>query len=346
MAKKSTTLRDIANKLDIDVSTVSKALKNHPKISDDTITKVNRVADELNYHPNNIAASLVKGKSNLLGVMVPHIDENFFASAIRGIENVAKNGGYHVAIFQSNDQKEDEKRNLDIMYRMKVDGIIASHAMQADTFDHYQNVIKQGIPLILFDRYNDTVNSDVVAIDDFKGAYEAVSHLIKQGCDKIAHMAGTLDVQIYSERFRGYKKALKDNKLIFDDSLVIESDLTLEDGRNLASHFLDKIDGIDAIFTSNDYAALGAIQVLKEHNLCIPDDVAIVGFSNENFTSFVTPTVTSVKQHSRKMGQVAAQLFLDQIPSAQESSSTIPVQKRILSPELIIRESSLKKDCS
>ncbi len=132
MAKNSTTLRDIANKLDIDVSTVSKALKNHPKISNDTITKVKRVANELNYHPNNIASSLVRGKTNLIGVMVPHTDDSFFASVIRGIETEAKKEGYNTVIFQSNDSPEDEERNFDIMYSMKVDGIIATHAMNIE----------------------------------------------------------------------------------------------------------------------------------------------------------------------------------------------------------------------
>lgn len=343
MKKKSATLGDIANKLNIDVSTVSKALKDHPKISDSTKRKVGEVAKKLNYHPNSIATALVKGTSNLIGVMVPHTDENFFASVIRGIETVAKEGGYRIIIFQSNDSTRDEISNIEIMYQAKVDGILASPAMETSHFDHYQNIIDHGLPLILFDRFNESIDSDVVAIDDYKGAYKAVAHLIEQGCKKIAHISGYQHVHIYNERLRGYKQALLDNGMPFDENLILESDMTLNHGRELTKNLFKITPFPDAIFASNDYTALGAIQTLKEHNINIPEQVAVVGFSNESFTSFVTPAISSVEQHSRKMGEIAAQLFLDQISeNAQSEGSNVP-RKTILTPELIVRESSRKK---
>lgn len=343
MAKKSTTLLDIAKELEIDVSTVSKALKNHPKISDDTIKRVNRVANDLNYHPNNIAASLVRGKSNLLGVMVPHIDENFFASVIRGIEEVAKKNGYHIIIFQSNDNYEDEVKNIEIMYQAKVDGILASHAMGTKKFDHFQNIVDRGIPLILFDRFDESVDSDVVAINDFKGAYKAVTHLIKQGCQKIVHFSGYEHVYIYKERCRGYREALLDHDLLFDESMVFESDMSLESGRELTAKILKNNTIPDAIFAANDYTALGAIQVLKEHNIKIPEQVSVVGFSNESFTSFVSPTITSVEQYSRKMGNITAQLFVEYTKDESDAKEIKIPKKTILSPKLIVRESSSKR---
>ncbi len=343
MKNKSTTLLDIANELDIDVSTVSKALKDHPKISDSTKEKVSKVAQKLNYHPNSIATALVKGSSNLIGVMVPHTDETFFSSAIRGIEEVAKEGGYRIIIFQSNDNIEDEINNINIMYQAKVDGILASHAMETDNFDHYQNIIDQGIPLILFDRFNEAIDSDVVAIDDYRGAYKAITHLIEQGCRKIIHLSGYQHVHIYNERRRGYKQALLDHDISFDKNLVLESNMSLEDGRELTSNFLKNSPPPDAIFASSDYTAMGAIQVLKENNIDIPEEVAVAGFSNETFSSYVTPGITSVEQHSRKMGEIAAQMFLDQVNKDSKFQTPVEPRKAILNPELIVRESSQRK---
>lgn len=342
MKKKSTTLVDIADELDIDVSTVSKALKDHPKISDATKEKVSKVAQKLNYHPNSIATALVKGSSNLIGVMVPHTDETFFSSAIRGIEEVAKKEGYRIIIFQSNDNVKDEISNIEIMYQAKVDGILASHAMETENFEHYQNVIEQGIPLILFDRFNESIDSDVVAIDDYRGAYKTVTHLIEQGCKKIIHLSGYQHVHIYKERLRGYKQALEDHDISFDENLVLESDMSLADGRKLTSNYLKTFPPPDAVFASNDYTAMGAIQVLKKNNINIPEEVAVAGFSNETFSSFVTPSITSVEQHSRKMGEIAAQMFLDQVKEDSGNHPQIP-RKTILNPELIVRESSQRK---
>lgn len=340
MQKKSARLTDIANHLNIDVSTVSKALKDHPKISEKTKVKVRAVARRLNYHPNHIATALVKGKSNLIGVMVPYTDENFFASAIRGIEEVLKNEGYQIIIFQSKDNTEDEISCIEAMFRTKVDGVIASHAMATENFEHFQHVLDQDIPLVLFDRFNDILDSDVVAIDDFKGAYKAVSHLIDQGCKNIAHISGFQNVHIYKERFRGYRQALKDHGLPYDPGNLLENDMSLEGGRKKAYELLSKKPLPDAIFCSNDYTALGVIQVLKKEGIKIPGQVAIVGFSNEDFTTFVTPTISSVEQHSRQMGRIAAQHFLKQLSDPEEA--TLP-QKTILTPELIIRDSSRKK---
>lgn len=345
MKKKSTTLLDIATELNLDVSTVSKALKNHPKISESTRKKVKEVARRLNYRPNSIATALVKGSSNIIGVMVPHTDEIFFSSVIRGIEEVAKKKGYRIIIFQSNDNRKDEINNIEIMYQARVDGILASHAMETENFEHYQNIIDQGIPLILFDRYNESVESDVVAIDDFKGAYKAVSHLIEQGCKKIVHISGYQHVHIYSERLRGYKQALLDHDIPFDEKQVFESDMSLSDGRRITSEYLAEFSPPDAIFSSSDYTAMGVIQVLKEQNIDIPGQVGVVGFSNEVFTSFVTPTITSIEQHSQNMGKIAARQLLDQIKGSKESGrvKALP-QKTILTPELIIRDSSRKKN--
>src|SRR5699024_4274789 len=199
-----TTLRDIADELNVDISTVSKALNDHPKISDTTKLRVTKAAKELNYHQNKIAAALVKGSSNLIGVMVPQTDEIFFSSIIRGDEEVVKDRGYNIIILQSNDRVEDEIENIEILFQTNEDGILVTHAMETLKFDHYRQIIDRDIPLIFVDRYNESINTGVVAIDDFKGAYKAVSHLIERGCRRIAHIAGRQHVHIYHERLKGY----------------------------------------------------------------------------------------------------------------------------------------------
>lgn len=340
--KNPTTINDIAKELDLNISTVSRALKDHPKISDATKEQVLKTAKQLNYSPNHIAAALAKGKSNVVGVMVPSIDEAFFASAIHGIEKTLKKNGYRVIISQSDDATENEKDNITTMLEAKVDGILASHAMQTTSFDHYQHILDKGIPLIMFDRFNEALDAHVVANDDFKGAYRAVEHLIKQGCKTIAHIGGKSNVHIYRERLKGYKKALADYDLSFNDKLTFQTDLKLNTGRKIMEKIIQNKSLPDAIFAANDHSATGAIQVLLEHNIKVPEQVAIVGYSNEFFSSFVTPSLTSVDQHSAQIGEAAAKLLLDQL-NEEDDTINIP-QKTILSPKLIIRESSLKEE--
>jgi len=341
MKKKRTTIHDIAEELNITASTVSRALKNHPRISDATKKQVLKTAKRLNYRPNNIAAALRKGKSNLLGVMIPSNEENFFASAIKGIEEVANKAGYSVLITQSSDSTQKEKSNIDAMLEAQVDGIIASIAMETDTVDHYQKIIDRGIPLILFDRFDESLDANIVALDDFQGAYRAVEHLIDQGCKRIVHFAGYQHLSIYKERLRGYKEALSEHDIPFHKDLVFECDMKLETGRELAEKILAMPELPDAIFSASDNTAMGAMQILKEHDIRIPEQVAIVGFSNEAFTSFVEPAMTTVEQHSSKMGQFSAKMFLDQMKN--DADQDLIPRKTVIAPELIIRASSLKK---
>ena len=341
--KRSVTLSDIAKELDIDISTVSKALKNHPKISEETKARVKEAARKLNYFPNSIATALVKGRSSLIGVMVPHTDETFFASAIRGIDEVARVKGYRIIIFQSNDNVEVEATSIETMFRTKVDGIIASHGMKTENFAHFQRILDRGIPLVLFDRYTDEIDSDIVAVDDYRGAYKAVAHLIEQGCTSIAHISGFQNVHIFEERVRGYQRALSDHGIEYDKNLVFESDLSIEHGRKITTQLVNKGALPEAIFCSSDRTALGTVQVLKEHGINIPGQVAVAGFSNEEFTSYITPSITSVEQHSRDIGKIAAEHILTQMAVFDgETAKNLP-QKTILPPELIVRESSRRK---
>jgi len=338
MKKEKTTIHDIAAKLNITASTVSRALKDHPRISAETKKAVQKVAQKLNYQPNHIAAALRNGRSNIIGIIVPTADRSFFSSVIRGIEEIANSAKYNVMICQTYDSYEKEVASIEALLNARVDGIIVSYSKATVNFDHYNKVKERGIPLILFDRSNDELEVSHVVIDDFLGAFRATEHLIQQGCKKIAHFTNTRKISIYKERLRGYREALEQNGLVYDDSLVVASDLQLEDGRRSMTQLLDKKP--DGVFSASALGILGALQVLKENNFKIPDDVALVGFSNEAFTSFTEPALSTVEQHSMRIGNAAAEIFLQEV--ASESEKFIP-QKIVLKPELIIRTSSLRK---
>lgn len=340
MKKEKTTIHDIARKLNITASTVSRALKDHPRISTETKKAVLKTAEKLNYQPNHIAAALRNGKSNIIGIIVPTADRTFFSSVVRGIEEIANTSKYNVMICQTYDSYEKEMDTVEALLNARVDGIIASFAKNTTNFDHFLKVKERGIPLILFDRSNDTLEVSHVVVDDFLGAYKATEHLIQQGCRRIAHFTNTRKISIYKERLRGYRDALLDNGLPYDESLVVESNLQLEDGRNSMLQMLQRPEIPDGVFSASAYGILGAMQVLKEKGIRIPEEVALVGFSNEPFTSFTEPALTSVDQHSMRMGNAAAEIFLEEITSANQKF--IP-QKIVLKPELIIRQSSLRK---
>jgi LacI family transcriptional regulator len=340
MKKEKATIHDIARKLNITASTVSRALKDHPRISAETKKAVHKAALKLNYQPNHIAAALRNGKSNIIGIIVPTADRSFFSSVIRGIEEIANSAKYNVMICQTYDIYEKEVASIEALLNARVDGIIASHSKGTVNFDHYNKVKERGIPLIFFDRSNDQLEVSHVVIDDFLGAFKATEHLIQQGCKRIAHFTNTRKISIYKERLRGYREALEQYGIPYEESLVIASDLQLEDGRRSMNQLLSLEQKPDGIFSASALGILGAMQILKENGFKIPEDVALVGFSNEAFTSFTEPALSTVEQHSMRIGNAAAEIFLQEVTS--ESEKFIP-QKIVLKPELIIRSSSLRK---
>jgi LacI family transcriptional regulator len=340
MKKERTTIHDIARKLNITASTVSRALKDHPRISTDTKKAVWKAAEKLNYQPNHIAAALRNGRSNILGIIIPNVDRSFFSSVVRGIEEVANTAKYNVMICQTYDLYDKEVANVEALLNARVDGIIASFAKDTVDFSHFLKVKEKGIPLVLFDRSNSDLEVSHVVTDDYLGSYKAVEHLIQQGCKKIAHFTNIRKISIYKDRMRGYREALENYKIPYNPDLVVESNLQLQDGRTSMEALLQRPERPDAIFSASALGALGAMQVLKEKNIRIPDEVAIVAFTNEQFTLFTEPALTAVDQHSVPMGNAAAEIFLDEITKSQQRF--IP-QKIVLKPELVIRASSLKR---
>jgi LacI family transcriptional regulator len=341
LAKKNkTTIKDIANVLNISAAAVSKALHNDSRISEKTKKAVRQVAENLNYQPNHLASALRSGKSKLVGVIVPKTNSNFFSATIHNIEEVLNKEGYNIIITQSNESYKKECENIDTLLFTQVDGIIVSMANETVDLQHFEKVKQAGIPLITFDRGENDLNVDYIGIDDYDSSHRIVDHLVEQGCKRIAHIGGFKHTRIYNNRIRGYIDALEKHNLPLEKELLLESNLSTEDGRNKMQELLALDKKPDAVYVAGDYAALGALQVLNEKNIKIPDEIALVGFGDEPFANMVTPKMTSVNQHSYQIGKIAAEKFLEYTKQNQIQQT---LQKHILKAELIIRESSLKK---
>ncbi len=339
MNKKRTTIKDIANVLNISAAAVSKAMHGDSRISTKTKEAVQRVAKELNYQPNHLASALRIGKSHLVGVIIPKTNSNFFSSVIQNIEEVLNKEGYNIIITQSNESYKKECDSIDALLYTQVDGIIASMANETVDLQHYEKVKSKGIPLILFDRGENDLNVDYIGIDDYNSSHVIVEHLVQQGCHRIAHIGGYKHTRIYNNRIKGYIDALKKHQLPLDDELLIESSLTIEDGRNKMQKLLSLKQRPDAVYVASDYAALGALQVLNENHIKIPDEIALIGFGNEPFTDMVSPKISSMNQHSAEIGKLAALTFLNH---AKEKTIYQTLNKQILEAELIVRDSSKK----
>jgi LacI family transcriptional regulator len=334
------TILDIARELQLNASTVSRALNNHKAISEATKERVSKTAKRLKYQHNKIASSLRLGRSNIIGVIIPSAEINFFGSVVHGIEKVANEKNYNIIIYQSNELMETEIKGVNTFLRSRVEGVLASIAKETTSFNHYREIKKLGVPLVLFDRANDDLDVPSVVIDDYQGAYQATAHLIGQGCKRIAHIGAEQPVAIFKHRLNGYKDALVDHGMEVKEDLLKYATVTIDSGRDCMKQLLNIKQPPDAVFAVEDFTALGAIQAIKAANKKIPHDVAIIGFANEVFGEYITPSLSTVDQQTIKMGEEAANLFFEMLEG--KSLYKEPAKKLVLKPQLIFRESSLK----
>lgn len=334
------TIYDIAKALDITAATVSRALNNNPKISESTRKLVLETAAKMNYKQNKLAKSLRNGKSFNVGVIVPRIDSNFFASVIRGVEEELHPEGYHIIICQTHEDEKREIDNITTLLNAQVDGILMSISkMSEENEPIIKRVVNNNVPFIFFDRKKSIDGVSSVTIDDFEGGYLATKNLIEQGCTKIAHLSGDQSLEIYQNRFKGYKQALLDNGLVFHQDYVIQTKSNLDAGRNAVAQLFALNEVPDAIFSSSDFAALGAIQELKERGVKIPEEFCVFGFGNEPFTRYLELSISSVDQSPLEMGKMAAKVFMEQI----NNTDNIKIEKKVvLKPELQVRQSSTR----
>lgn len=338
--KEKVTIYDISKKLNISAATVSRALNNNPKISEKTRKLVAKTAAEMNYKQNRLAQALKKGRTNNVGVIVPYINRSFFSSVIRGIEEELTPQGYHIIICQSHEEVANEAEQINALLNTQIDGIFMSVSKTTQTTEHIKKIQEEGTPLVFFDRKIDVPGVSSVVLDDFKAGFMATEHLIKEGCTRIAHLSGDLNLEIYKNRYEGYREALKKNNIEFNPAFVIQTSSKIESGMQAVEELWKLEEKPDAIFSAGDYAALGAIQELKARKIRIPEEVCVVGFSNEPFTKYMELPITSMDQTPLMMGKIAAQVFLEQV---KEKKSLSIEKKVVLPPELFIRESSNRK---
>ena len=334
------TIADIAKKLNTTSATVSRALNNHPAISDKTKKSVLRLAEKMNYRRNNVASSLRLGQTGLIGVIVPSAEINFFGSVVHGIESIANQNGYNVLIYQSNESWEHEQKGIETFLNARVDGIMVSMAKETIDYTHFLNAKKAKVPIVFFDRANDALQIDSVVIDDHKGAYIATQHLIEQGYKRIAHISGPQHISIFKARLEGYKAALKANGIKFDKSLLVHGDVSIDAGKKAIQQLLKLSKPADAVFAVEDFTALGAIKELKEHKISIPKDFGVIGFANESFGEHITPSLSTIDQQTVKMGRESFALMIKLIEN--KGNKTNQVHKTVLAPIPIFRNSSVR----
>ena len=337
MTQKPITIKDIAEKLNISVSTVSRALKDNHEISAQTRKTVQDLAKQLGYKPNPIAVALKTHKSHSIGVIVPQIVSTFFATVVKTIEEVADGHGYNVLVISSNESFQKEQKSVEVLMANRADGIILALSHETKDYEHIKMIQESGTPIVLFDRTTNELNVSRVVTDGVTAAFQAVQHLVSEGCQKIALLCGPENVGIGGNRMEGYEKAMEANHLPVKPELICHcSDFTVEAGKEATRQLLSRKERPDAIFGITDDLAIGAIEAIKEKGLNIPEDIAIVGFSNTKRSRYMNPTVSSINQFPEKIGRAAAELLFDQILNSKHAQ----IKKEIINCELIVRESS------
>jgi LacI family transcriptional regulator/LacI family repressor for deo operon, udp, cdd, tsx, nupC, and nupG len=333
------TIIDIARELNLSKSTVSRALTGHPKVKASTREAVLALAEKLDYQRNMVAINLVTSQSHTIGIIVPEFVTSFFPRVIIGAQEVASQAGYNIIISQSNESYETEVANARVMLANRVDGLLVSLTRETRNFDHLKVFQRKGIPIVFFNRVCEEMQVPKVVVDDYDGAFKAVEHLIRIGKKRIAHLAGPDSLLVSRKRLNGYLDALRQYNQPIVEELIITYDLTLEKVKIYVKHLLELEQPPDALFAINDPTAIEAMQLIKKKGLRIPEDIAVVGFSNDYASLLIEPSLTTVAQPMHEIGRTAVQLLLDQLDRVADWKAIT----RTLKTELIIRDSSQKR---
>jgi len=333
------TMKDIAKEFGISVATVSRALKDSPRISEERRKAIQQYAREHNFYPNIIGAALRHNRvmpSRMIGVIVPEFTHYYFSSILTGIEEVAAARGFNIMVALSGEKYEREVSICENFHRYKVCGVIVSQAKDTKNYDHYQRLLDAGIPLVFYDRICTGVNASRVVVDDYMGAYNAVSHLIETGCKHIAFYGSPMQLEISKNRFNGYKDALLKHGLAVDESIIRVCD-NRADAEVLTPDILAMENRPDGFFAVNDDTAIGILYTVKHAGFRVPDDISICGFTNGQRAVACDPMLTTVEQRGHRVGEEAAQILMDKV------EGLIPlekVEKRIVRTRLVIRGTS------
>jgi LacI family transcriptional regulator len=338
--KSKATLKQIAKELGVPVSTVSKALNGSPEISEPTKQRVQEYAKLKNYKPNVIGLNLKNRSTKTIGVIIPNILNSFFAKVFTGIEKVADEKGYKVITCISNESLEKEINTLEMLSNGTIDGFILSVAEETqklEQFNHFNSIINEGTPIVMFDRISDNVNCDKVIVDDFESAVNATEHLIKTGCKKIALFSAIDNLSVGKLRAKGFYKAMENNGFSIDEKLIILTDNEADFDKKVVALF--KNNTIDAVFALDEHASVSALKLGLKNGYKIPEELSIIGFADGVWSRRMSPSLSTVSQHGPEIGEVAAQMLIDKLESKEEGYT---FKTTVINTELRQRESTKK----
>lgn len=338
--EKEVTIYDLAHKLNISIATVSRALKNDPVVSKKTKKKIFDLAEKMGYRSNHFARNLRRQQTNTIGIIVHELNSNFITSVLAGVEKVTTEAGYDLIIAHSSESFAKEAANAKNLFHKRVDGLIASLSFDTRSMEHFKPFIDKGVPVIFFDRVEQDDDSTVVIIDNYKCGYEATQHLIEQGCKKIVHVTASLNRNVYLQRYKGYRDALFDGGLTFNERLLIVKDLSEQAGIEAAAQMLKMKPLPDGAFITNDFVAAVCMRTLKESGTAIPGDIAIVGFNNDAIGKLIEPQLSTINYPGRDMGEIVARNLINHLQGVSKIQHTKTI---IVNSNLIIRKSSLRK---
>jgi LacI family transcriptional regulator len=337
-SSREVTIYDVAKALNISPSTVSRGLKDHPHIRNETKKRIRLTAREMGYRHNKFASNLRQNHTHTLGVIVPKLNSYFMATAIAGIEKITTQNGYNLVISQSQESGKKEISSISTLFNSRVDGLIVSLAFDTKNLDPFKIFFGKGIPVVFFDRVFECQDCTCIVIDNYKAGYEATSHLISQGCKRIVHLGGNLLRNVYSERLRGYRQAIVDSGLKYDKDLVLIGALDSQAGEDTAKQILKMKNRPDGVFTANDTSAVAIICELQLAGVKIPEDIAVVGFNNEPISKVIQPNLTTVHYPALEVGESAAATLINKLKNMHSANP----RTIILEHSLIVRQSSLK----
>ena len=335
--EKEVTIYDLADKLKISIATVSRGLKDDPVVNKKTKKKIFELAEKMGYRSNHFARNLRNQRTETIGVIVPRLNSYFMSTVIAGIESIANSEGYNLIISQSSESEQKEKMSAKTMFDSRVDGLLVSLSYDTNDISHFDQFIKKNIPVIFFDRGEERDNFTNVLIDNRRAAYEATKHLIEQGCTRIVHITAKPKRNVYVDRLKGYKQALAENNIHFNDEYLIIGKLSLEEGIEAAAT-IQKMDPLpDGVLVANDNCAVGCMLSLKQAGIRIPEDIAFAGFNNDPVSKVIEPNLTTINYPGYEMGEVAARNLINHLDGTCPIHTTNTI---VLRSELIIRASS------
>ncbi len=338
MGKRHISLKDLARELGVSISTVSRALKNHPDISPELTAKIQQLALERNYTPNPLAMGLLRQETKMIGVIVPDIVTHFFSSIISGIESVAEEHGYFILISSSGESYQKEVKSVENLLKARVEGFIVCLSQETTRFSHFEKLIRDEVPLVFFDRICESLDVPAVSVNGAEAAKSIIRHFKENDCHKIAYISGPEHLNISKNRKEGYINGLKECGYTFNPDFLVECNLSTREATLATQQLLTLQERPDAIFGVNDTVAFAAMKEIKKQGLKIPKDIALVGFTDEFHSTVVDPALTSVTHPTSQMGQEAARLFFRWLELGHTFN-----QQVILPTELVIRDSSIKK---